>query len=994
MELNIDSFLTENPLFSGLKARIINFTTPEEKMLEVRRWFEESTTNNLSLFELYFIKSQHILLENYSAELIELWADRNKNLDDIEEVKSFSSNVQDDLFKKKLFNAIFKNFSQQTDFNFLLYAISTFSGSFYKKDIIDCWCQYNSFNFQGLLTLINNLEDFNSLVLANQWIRNNKDISINNLCEVISSFDNFFDRGKVIANFIKETKHNFSSQDVSLISSFLDQYSCCKMIKNIIYAGDTTNLSEKIQFIAKIIDSGDNRNSLIKNFLINFKEDITELTLIELLRLVKNDKDIYELIDVWAKRTGGELSTNCLLDIVNLSDNQLFGQRMFFNWSRRRLFQIPLDDFSKIISHIEMNQNTDPILVNWILHNAEKINAEQLIKIASLITKYESQVNSFKDWFCSSAYSPNLSDLVEVLKHDSTLAEDLIPIFFGLFKDDEVCKLEQLVKLIKEFQYIDIYNISELVDLFLDTALDKTFLLDLIFSIYPNNELMWSEVVKFFIDNGHIEDYEYENVVIPVLQRINDSELALELIESINEYFELNEIDLLNLVKGRFRANNESVVNILKNIKINGDDNNLGIFNVGALDELKLIFGDRIKNDLIEEIVGLVDILSYYETKKLLPNFVAMLNDNVRLQVKSKTELSNRKPFLLEEELKTLQILTDNKFNPTKTKAICEYFREIIVLKDIDQRFLFNNYQIKFGESANFISQEKQNLVNNLFKNMIFSATREESVAELEQNVKDFFSNAMSGGGEEVKLSKANLETITKFVKYYHQEIYNLFMQEAGFSKLISEVHALNDGCIHNLGNKINIIINNALIDDKIDSMFYQTMVEKVVIPLINSKNDSILNEKSFLTNKDVISSFIIPEAFLQESLKMFYDPDNKSAPINRDAWAFIAENCGSEKRDEIMGEIDDLEKVNQLGAEVATIIFLDKLLENVNNSSLYNADKSDLINLIGDMQQGLFKSNEVFLSRIGAILSTGEVAVSSTSSPQRLQSASRMQLP
>lgn len=993
MELNIDSFLTENPLFSGLKARIINFTTPEQKMLEVRKWFEESTTNNLSLFELYFIKSQHILLENYSAELIELWADRNKNLDNIEEVKSFSSNVQDDLFKKKLFNSIFKNFPQQTDFNFLLYAISAFSGSFYKNDIIDCWCQYNSFNFQGLLTLINNLEDFNSLVLANQWIRNNKDISINNLCEVISSFDNFFDRGKVIGNFIKETKHDFSSQDVSLISSFLDQDSYCKMIKNITYAGDTSNLSEKIEFIAKIIEPGDNRNSLIKNFLSNFKEDITELTLLELLRLVKNDKDIYESINIWAKRKSGELSTNCLLDIVNLSDNQLFRQRMFFNWSRRKLFQIPLDDFSKIISHIEMNQNTDPILVNWILHNAEKINAEQLIKIASLITKDESQVNSFKDWFCSSGYSPNLSDLVEVLKHDSTLAEDLIPIFFGLFKDDEASKLEQLVKLIKEFQYIDIYNISELVDLFLDTALDKTFLLDLIFAIYPNNELMWSEVLKFFIDNGHIEDYEYEDVVIPVLQRITDSEIVLELIEALNETFELNERDLLNLVKGRFRANNESVVNILKNIKINGDDNNLGIFNVGALDELKLIFGNRIKNDLIEEIVGLVDILSYYETKKLLPNFVAMLNDNVRLQVKNETELSNRKPFLLEEELKTLQILTDNKFNPTKTKAICEYFKEIIQLEKIDQQFL-SNYQIKFGESSNFINQEKQNLINDLFRNTILSAVRDESVEELGQNVKTFFSNAMSGGDEEVKLSKTNLETLTKFVKYYHQEIYNLFMQEAGFSKLISEVHALNDGCIHNLGNKINIIVSDALIKNQADSMLYQIMVEKVVIPLINSKNDSIVDEKSFLTNKDVVSSFIIPEAFLQESLKMFYDPQNKSAPINRDAWAFIAENCGSEKRDEIMGEIDDLEKINQLGAEVATVIFLDKLLENINNSSLYHCDKSDLVNLIGDMQQGLFKSNEVFLSRVGAILSTGEVAVASTSSPQRLQSASRMQLP
>ena len=70
MELNIDLSLSSQRPFYRLEAIMRSLTTPEEKMAEFRRWFAESTENNLTLFELYFIKSHYIQVENYSTEII------------------------------------------------------------------------------------------------------------------------------------------------------------------------------------------------------------------------------------------------------------------------------------------------------------------------------------------------------------------------------------------------------------------------------------------------------------------------------------------------------------------------------------------------------------------------------------------------------------------------------------------------------------------------------------------------------------------------------------------------------------------------------------------------------------------------------------------------------------------------------------------------------------------------------------------------------------
>lgn len=489
-------------------------------------------------------------------------------------------------------------------------------------------------------------------------------------------------------------------------------------------------------------------------------------------------------------------------------------------------------------------------------------------------------------------------------------------------------------------------------------SLDYETLFEIAQNLYATNEVVRMQFISPFLaeelkrragERGCIRPREERAKILTsedlelirnILTNLSN-DAALDLIAFLQaeaDNFELKENDLLLLLKGRAHSRYKTLVEALEKKSLQD------VFAESAIADLRQKFG---ANFLQSNNINAVDILSYFDLKDELENFHKLVKPPVMTRLAtSLNNISGAANLLLSEAevAKIHQILSgkrDQNFarvaqNLISAALLCNYFTaKIGVIPPLNRQI---EYQFDFSGTANQEMPQdqaeqkaekanKRQKLNALFNRILFNPNQEDVV--------DFFCQAFAINIEDVKDNRA------KMLEFFKENLSQIAFALTANPQKSAEITTQNflealmptlvDGCSKNISSQFSLTLYSLYLKDSCDKFLYSVLCQIIIPQIVNNRMDmDAIETGNPLTNPNVTSYYIAPEALLARLSQEFYHQNKKG---NLDAWALITEKYGAEIGANILEILTkkhqgNLEEIEAGAAKIAAYIIINSTIE------------------------------------------------------------------
>ncbi len=340
-----------------------------------------------------------------------------------------------------------------------------------------------------------------------------------------------------------------------------------------------------------------------------------------------------------------------------------------------------------------------------------------------------------------------------------------------------------------------------------------------------------------------------------------DEEIFLNAMEKVGQKIKLSEAEKLTMLQGHNKAIYYNLTPLLSP-KLNGEPS---LLKEGELKTLQQLFGENL--DLTK--VSLMDIFTYYEMFGNVQNFVNLLTPEFREKIKQDFKLSEGKPYLFKKEVAALNAITGTDHSLLAVNDLTKYLSDKkakVVIPTLSKE-LIDNYQLSFEGIDSLVlaegetSIESQEKINEKFRQIL----RNRQLSPLD--LIDFFSCFDKDYGTALN-GESHQKILDLFEKTYDgfsnkERFAYLFNIPGGVRQFLAQTLFAGDGCVANIGNKVDAIINSAMLSNVAeDLLLNKFFMEKIFVPIVNSERDLIKSETSSLNHPKINDCKLNIESF------------------------------------------------------------------------------------------------------------------------------------
>ena len=454
------------------------------------------------------------------------------------------------------------------------------------------------------------------------------------------------------------------------------------------------------------------------------------------------------------------------------------------------------------------------------------------------------------------SFIKNIDEINAVRKNKKNLSYSDIITMFGIeFRIDLIATVLSDPFFTKDNQLKLFISFINENDSYKNNDYFKTELLYMVLSFY---DIINSSNVHLL--NNVFKNYQHDNLLIDLLEKLLEKKIIS------------NELDCLNLVKGRIRTRYNFLSKLVENNK------NLKTFlKENAIVDLRNLFGN------IENIT-ILDIISYYDIIGKLDVLHGYFNNETKRSIKNNLKTSDKWLVLTDREVKKLAHLLYGKKHMDKniqkiTKTLCKvkdiinYFKDNLPKIPEISKLDINNYEIgnntELIQGRNILDSGANNKLNTDASNKLNTDDLNKSFRLFLNSGSDITPFLDQILGEEWRINVRNKDKIVKNCEDFKKELCYLFKKKDGLTNFISTIYSSDDGCVVNLGNQIKKIVYIQLFSgDMNKTLLFDFLSNKIISSILNSGGDIMSGNTDFLNHSTVKNSYIHGNALLEELSK------------------------------------------------------------------------------------------------------------------------------
>ncbi len=587
-----------------------------------------------------------------------------------------------------------------------------------------------------------------------------------------------------------------------------------------------------------------------------------------------------------------------------------------------------LEDLKGVLELFGNESTKSTIFLSWIQSSKRNLTLEDIKFIFPLIKDVNYKSNIAYHWVKEEGRT--LEEVKGVLDlFSTTLSKSKIAFSFLEGKSEET-KHRNFI----DFAQSDIFgNRYDTRNIFVASQLIgiQRNITRLCKDLYPNNEGLQCDLITAFLKQAAVADaLAVRTSLKNFISALSEDEHALNILRIASIKFIISNSpitpdEIVEISSNRLSNNFESIKELLSKKSLEDS----------VLEQSFTILRDVFSEESLSKM-NLLSLFSYYDIQNKTEIFKSLLKPEVLSEMTESYFPSHNSAYYTQEELNRIKVILGTESKPvleiTGMPFLTGYLQEIIgdQLQEVKQFQLNETYQ--FGSCS--LDLTKIEKMTEEFKSLFI--TPHPSISD----IVNFFEKALNQEPEitdqnRVLGNEINNRKLADFFRANKQFLAYLFSKDEGIDKFVGIIFALGDGCVANIATQANIALYHSLfesINNPCAEVLFQTFLEKVATPIINSGSDRLMGNA---TGIDILNSLtsqylLSPRGLVAGIAKNFFE----NGKNKREAENFIKNelNMAEDAFYELRADIFENHQENypKFIAEIATYIILKKTLPDI----------------------------------------------------------------